>query len=101
MSNMCAECICTILDNLELILSSQDRTSQLTLLTAMGWIGPLFPTGQDQKKTFELNMELELERELIAFIDMRFDFQVASLCLCISYEMLFILFYLFISLGAS
>ena len=46
-------------------------------------------------------MELELERELIAFIEMRFDFQVASLCICISYEMLFILFYLFISLGAS
>ena len=67
----------------------------------MGWIGPLFPTSQDQKKTFKLNMELELERELIAFSEMRFDFQVASLCLCISYEMLFILFYLFISLGAS
>ena len=67
----------------------------------MGWIGPLFPTSQDQKKTFELNMELELERGLIAFIEIRFDFQVASLCICISYEMLAILFYLFISLGVS
>ena len=40
-------------------------------------------------------MELELERELIAFIEMRFDFQVASLCLCLSYEMLFILLSVF------